>query len=165
MFCRGAMVAFMFASAIANGAEPPAKARTSDWRFYRTVDKMTDKVQCVVSTPNGPITWDLRNGQVAIFSKQPMGVPDAAFVFKARIDKNEPLSFPFFRIPVPQLALADFLALKEMFRQMESGSTLLVRFGTAIVTFEREYELKSFPAAYKKYLACMTEAFGDKFDR
>jgi hypothetical protein len=160
------MAAFMLASAIANGAEPPTKARTPDWRFYRTVDKMTDKVQCVISTPNGPITWDLRNGRVAIFSKEPMAVrSDAVFVFKARIDKNEPLSFPYFRLSVSNLALADFLALKEMFTQMQSGSTLLVRFGTAMVSFEREYELRSFPAAYNKYLACMTEAFGDKFDR
>lgn len=165
MFRRAAMAAFVFASMVANAAEPSAKPRTPDWRFYRTVDKMTDKVQCVVSTPNGPVTWDLRNGRVAIFSKQPMGVSDTAFLFQARIDKNKPLSFPFFQISVPQLALADFLAVKEMFTQMESGRTLFVRFGTSIVTFEREYELKSFPAAYKKYLACMTEAFGNKFDR
>jgi hypothetical protein len=159
------MVAFMFASAIANGAEPPAKARTPDWRFYRTVDKMTDKVTCVVSTPNGPTTWDLRNGRVAIFSKEPMTVrSDVVFSFQARIDKNEPLSFPF-RFPIANVAFADFLVLKEMFTQMQRGRTLLVRLATGMVTFEREYELKSFPAAYEKYVACMTEVFGDKFDR
>lgn len=159
---RAFLALLLAVSGVATAAESKPVA-SPVWKFSRVVDKMTDKVTCVLRAPDAKLGLQFQvNGKrtTVYLNSRDLKLLDGRVSVKVRVDKNPPLDTYYdWGSPTAVAAFEQDAFAKKWFAAMASGKSVVVRLSSkGGVTIEEEYTLDGFNSSLVDYNACLKAA-------